>query len=164
MFVSFIVVLEVDECLCERLCKAFNPRIFNRHSYFRYRFLQKLYDLRFGYLLSIGVGVCDDRLGSSVQRARAARSASRDGDVITLVASCVQYLQRASVVAQCGDCIFPVSVSIIPSVVLWHAVRSIGFRRIGLVSASSMSGVSFSVALVKVAHMISLSLFFLISC
>ena len=45
-FVSFIVALEVDECMCNRLCGAFNPRIINRHSYFCYHSLQKLYILR----------------------------------------------------------------------------------------------------------------------
>ena len=38
----------MNESMCDRLCGAFNPCIFNRHPYFCYRFFQKLYDLQFG--------------------------------------------------------------------------------------------------------------------
>ena len=46
-FVSFFIVLEVNENMCYRLRGSFNSRVSHRHSYFCYRFFQKLYDLWF---------------------------------------------------------------------------------------------------------------------
>ena len=47
VFVPLVINLEADESMCNWLCKAFNPCVFNRHSYLCYRFLQKLFDLWF---------------------------------------------------------------------------------------------------------------------
>ena len=47
VFVPLVINLEADESICNWLCKAFNPGVFNRHSCLCYRFLQKLFDLWF---------------------------------------------------------------------------------------------------------------------
>ena len=47
MFVPLVLTLEVDEGMCDGLCKAFNPYVFSRHSCLCHRFPQKLFHFRF---------------------------------------------------------------------------------------------------------------------
>ena len=47
VFVPLVINLKADESMCNWLCKAFNPYVFNRHSCLCHRFLQKLFDLWF---------------------------------------------------------------------------------------------------------------------
>ena len=42
IFVPLVVVLEVDEGMCDRFCKALNLCIFNRHSHLCCRLPQQL--------------------------------------------------------------------------------------------------------------------------